>query len=257
MKRCIYIIIICLLVASCGNNKPKLIPKKKLIEMMVDLNIYDAISLDSYIVGQLGDLDSADIYSSFFVKHKYTKEDLDYTLEYYTNKPKKLIEIYDAVFAQLSKKSDELRNMSEKFSYSGLQNIWHYKSYDDTLTIDTKRKIDNYDIKTDSAGTFVITAQVKMTTDDQSINPRITAYFYNPKNNDTTQRHYFKNTAIIKSSYFREYLIYEKNDNQQFTYLHIILPDRDNKDTLFTKSFEIGSFTVGIVRNNFEKNTNQ
>jgi hypothetical protein len=254
LRHWIFIIIICSLVTSCG-NKPQLIPKKKLIEMMVDLNIYDALSLDSYVVSQLGDLDSADIYSSFFVKYKYTKEDLDYTLEYYANKPKKLIEIYDAVFAELSKKSDELKALEKKFSYSGLQNIWNHKP-NDTTSLNLSKQANTYDIKIDSAGTYVITAQIKMTTDDQSINPRITAYYYNPQNKDTTLRHYFKNTTIIKSPYFREYQVYEKNDNEQLNHLHIVIPDRDNKDTLFIKSFDLGSFSVGIMRNDPEKNTN-
>lgn len=220
--------------------------------MMVDLNIYDALSVDSYITSQLGGLDSTDIYSSFFAKHIYTKEDFQYTLQYYSNKPKKLSAVYDAVFAELSKKSDELKELAENFAYGSLQNIWNYRIQTPSM-LDSMNQPDHYNIKIDSTGTYVITAQIKMKAVDQSINPRITAYFYNPENDVENQRHYFNNTKIIKSDYFREYIVYEKNSDSLLSHILIILPDRDNKDTLFNKSFELTSFTVGVMRNDPDK----
>jgi hypothetical protein len=253
VKHWIIAILIFSLFIACGHKKPELIPKKQLIEMMVDLNISDALSLNSYIVSQLGGIDSTAIYSTFFAKHKYTKEDFDYTMEYYSAKPKKLTAIYDEVFAELSKRSDELRDMSEKFSYSGLKNIWSVTK-PVHISGDSINYPDTYDIKTDSTGIFVITAQIKMTEDDQSLNPCITAYYYNPQIADRKNRHYFKRTQIIKSAFFREYQVYEKNDNPTYTQLHIILPDRDNKDTLFNKSFDLTSITVGILKEDLDKN---
>jgi len=222
--------------------------------MMVDLNVYDAFSLNSYIISQLGNLDSVSIYGSFFEKHKYSKEDFNYTLEYYSNKPKTLIGIYDAVFAELSKKSDELKKLSNYFSYEGLNNFWYSKPTD-TISADPK-KPNSFDIKIDSVGTYVITAQIKMTFEDESINPRIIAYFYDSISAGKTQRIYFDSTIIFKSQQFREYQVYKKNDNPKFTRLHIILPDRDNKDTSFTKSCEIRSLTVGILRKELDMNMN-
>jgi hypothetical protein len=253
LKKWLFALLVCLLIIACSNkNKPKLIPKKDLIVMMVDLNVCDAFSLDSYVVSQLGGLDSATIYSSFFAKHKYNKQDFDYTLQYYSNKPKKLIAIYDAVFAELSKKSDELKALSENFSYGGMQDIWRHKGNFPGRS-DTLIKIkDNYEILLDSVGTYVITAQIKMTTADQSVNPRITAYYFDPKNPDPEKRKYFKKTIIIKSDYFREYQLYEKNENPQYRRLHIILPDRDNKDTLYNKSVQLSSFTVSILRKDID-----
>lgn len=248
MRNLVLALILLSVIISCGDkNKPKLIPKAKLIEMMVDLNIQDALALDSYISNQLGGIDSVSIYSAYFSKYEYSKEDFDYTLEYYSNKPKKLITIYDAVFAELSKKSDELKVLNDKFSYSGLKNIWNLPGII-RLSGDTIHAIDTFDVKIDSVGTYVITAQIKMTTDDKSENPRITAYFYNPKDKDPKHRKYYKNTQIFKSTNFREYQIYKELTDPKFTNLHIIVPDCDNKDSLFFKSFEMNTLTVAIMR---------
>jgi hypothetical protein len=253
LKWWIFIFTFILLMSSCINrNKPRLIPKKELVDMMVNLNIYDALSMDSYITGQLGGLDSTDIYSSFFSKYRYNKEDFQYSLQYYSSKPKKLSAIYDAVFAELSKKSDEMKLLSESFSYSGLKNIWNY-GIPAQKELGITPKPNHYDINIDSAGTYVITTRIKMTTEDQSINPRITAYYYDPKNDTEKNRHYFKNTKIIKSMFSREYQVYEKNTDPKFTHLHIILPDLDNKDTLYYKSMELTNFIVGVMRTDPEK----
>lgn len=253
LKNWVFTLLIVLLLASCiKKNTPKIIPKKDLIDMLVNLNIYDALAMDNYITAQLGGLDSSDIYSSFFSKYPYNKEDLKYTMEYYSSKPKKLAAINDAVFAELSKKSDELNKLKEYFSYSGLQNIWNYR-IPEQKSQGTSNLSNHFDIKIDSAGTYVITAMIKMKTEDQSINPRITAYFYNPNNNTESKRYYFKSAQIFKSDYFREYQIYTKNSDSLLSHIHIILPDRDNKDTLFLKSMEISSFTVGVMRNDPDK----
>jgi hypothetical protein len=154
-----------LLFAGCSKNKEKIIPKKQLVEMMVDLYICDAVAMNTYLCSQLGGLDSSAIYSTFNSKYKYTKKDLAYTLKYYSSKPKKLTLIYDQVFAKLSKRADDFKTISEKFQYPNLKNIWQYTP---TISIkaDTTSYPSGFDIALDTTGTFFISAFIQISIED-------------------------------------------------------------------------------------------
>jgi hypothetical protein len=92
-----------------------------------------------------------------------------------------------------------------------------------------------------------------MPPNDESKNPRITAYFYNPEDNDPKNRQYFREKLIIKSQKSREYQISENLNNQSLTYLHIIIPDQDRPDSLFYKNIQLLSFTVSKIIDNEQK----
>jgi len=237
-----------LILASCKENKERIIPKKQLIDMMVDLYICDALAMNTYLCNQLGGIDSSVIYSSFISKYKYTKKDLDYTLKYYSAKPKKLTLIYDQVFAELSKKADDSQNVTKKFSYGNLKSLWFYDKKIQ-INADTSSYPSGFDIPLDTTGTFYISAQIKLSDKDQSVNPYITAYFFNPQNDIKEKRQYFKKTPIFKSDYAREYQIYEKNGNPALTHLFFKIPEQENSDSIFYKSLTISNISVSLVLN--------
>jgi hypothetical protein len=249
VKKWIYTLLtVCLILPGCRENRETIIPKKQLVEMMVDMYICDALAMNNFLCSQLGGLDSTAIYSSLTAKYKYTKKDLAYTLKYYSTKPKKLTLIYDQVFAELSKKADDAKIIADKYSYNNLQSIWSFK---DKVNIDadTTSYPTGFDVPLDTTGTFVISAQIKMSVEDQSINPCITAYFFNPKLAIKSERFYFKKTPIFKSNFSRDFQIIEKNDNPKLTHLFIIIPEQQNTDSIFHKSLTITNFTVSLYKN--------
>jgi hypothetical protein len=232
-----------LILAGCSEKEGRIIPKKKLVEMMADLYTCDALASNNYLCTQLGGIDSTIIYSTLKTKYKYTKKDLDYTLRYYSTKPKKLTLIYDQVFAELSKRADDYRNVTNNFSYQNMKTVWYNKT-PVLINADTTSYLAGYDVALDLTGTYIISALIKMTMEDKSKNPFLTAYFYNPEKDIKEERIYFKKTPIFKSEYSREYQIIEKNDNPKLTHLFIIIPDQENRDSVFYKYLSVSNLTV-------------
>jgi hypothetical protein len=247
MKKWTFILLICLLQFSCFNkDRTKLIPRKELVPLLVDINIADALAVNNQNNNQLGKVDSAIFYGSIFKKHNHSKKELEKTLHYYSSSPKKLTSIYDEVFAELSKRSEEAKTTETKFSSRSNKIIW--KS---TKAIfvegDTVSYPKAFDIPVDTLGSYLITANVKMTKIDQSINPRITAYFYDPLKDNVKDRIYFKEMLLAKSDYAREYQLTQELRNHSFSRLHIIIPTYDKQDPGFHKYLQISYLSIARI----------
>jgi hypothetical protein len=253
MNKWLFVLIICVLPLSCFNkDKVRLIPKKELVPLLIDLHIADAIASNGPYGDIFDNLDSISAYSWIFNKHGYSKKELEKTFEYYSKNPKKLTEIYDEVFAELSKQSEEVKAARTK--YSSFNNKCIYKAQKAYIIEgDSSSYPPEFDFPIDGTGAYLLTANILMFPGDESKNPRITAYFYNPENNDPKNRHYFRETFIIKSNNSREYQIPENLNNPSLTYLHIIIPDQDRPDSVFYKKIQLLSFTVSKIIDNKQK----
>jgi hypothetical protein len=166
MNRWPIVLLICLLQFSCSSkDKIKLISRKELIPLLIDLNIADAISSNSQFTNQLGGVDSAVFYSSIYKKHNHTKEELDKTLNYYSNRPKKLTEIYDAVFAEMSKRSEAIKAIEGTYTSRTNKCIWK-SSKKVFIEGDTVSYPADTDLRIDSIGNYLISVTLKMGKND-------------------------------------------------------------------------------------------
>ena len=103
MNSRILIFLALILLFSCNRrDRNRLIPRKDLVPLLAELHVTDAIATSGTIADQFGRLDSTILYSKVMERYGYTKEELFFTLDYFTGKPEILMEIYDEVFALLS-----------------------------------------------------------------------------------------------------------------------------------------------------------
>ena len=211
------------------------------------MHIADAIATDRNLDYLFPDLDSADLYNDIFNKYKITKAQFDSSIVYYIKYPKKYKKIYDKVFAEISKMESELKDSPENIDSKKIKIIWKdrrtYKSASDS-TLYTK----DFSIPIDSTGLYIFSVNIKIDYDDESINPRIEAYFWYDNGTETGSRDYFSEKHILKSMLMREYTVYKVLNNDKVTHIKGTVIKRDNIDSSFVKDFIISDMKLGFKK---------
>lgn len=212
------ILIICSLVTgSCSGRKNKLdqknlIPKKELVAILTDINIASGLLSLPRIHDLYSSLDSSSTYIPVIEKHGYSKETMDRTMKYYFIKnPKELIRIYDQVLGILSERESLIQKevtLSESRKGSILSGKEYY-SFPDPSGTDSC----NFNLTLKKNGIYTLVFSTILYSDDQSLHPRLTAYFCNPDSLETGKRKYIKSLNYIKDGYQHVYK------------LNIVVPD--------------------------------
>ena len=246
-KWILFLLVLTVIACKEKNDEEKIIPRRDFVELLVDLHITDAIATNHTINENFGRLDSAILYHTVLESHGFTKEQMIRSMNYYSSDPEELVEIYDDVFSRLSKQADEAKELYSSTSASRTYRIWkapknRYTAYGDSISYP-----EPFDINVDTTGTYVLTAEVRMVESDSSVNPRISAYFYNPEDDDPKKRLYFEEVPILKANFTREYTLIKTMKSPNLTRLKIIIPNQDNKDSLFVKGIEIRHLRVGMI----------
>lgn len=93
-----------LLALSCGSEKlPKgILPKEKMVPMLVDQHLCEQIFASRFAVGIKGDNTMDDIYLSLLKKYKVDKKVFEQSIFYYSKHPDKYKPIYDEVLNRLN-----------------------------------------------------------------------------------------------------------------------------------------------------------
>lgn len=240
MRRLFSAIFTIIVIFSCNrDDRKQLIPKKDLVPLLVDLHITDAIAVSTTIADQFGKIDSALMYSTVMEDHGYSKTQLFNTLNYYTNKPETLMEIYDEVFAVLSTRSEEAKAEYNKYSAQNIRHIWRPKKNRFSTKGDTAQYPVFDSIQIDSMGTYILNLSIKLDKDDESENPVLVAYFYNSENDIPEQRVYFDKVKLNKSKYARDLMLIREIDDKTVNHLRIESVTYANQDSGFNKSMDL------------------
>jgi hypothetical protein len=126
MKSPIYIIsLLFLFLFSCTQperkfQKSELIPAKYLVPVLYDLHLADGLLSLSEVRNDYNDMDSLGQYLSILASHGYSLEQLNNTIEYYSNDPETLNKIYEKVIMQLTE-------MQGKILSSDTSSVTHTK----------------------------------------------------------------------------------------------------------------------------------
>jgi hypothetical protein len=243
-----------ILIFSCsGPEQHKIIPRKDLVPLLVDMHISDAMATNYNINEQFGGLDSAILYRTVLNSYGYTKDEFIHTIEYYSKEPERLIKIYDEVFSILSKRSEEAKTLTDSYSKRNTQLIWkasqsHYRIYGDTAHYEPV-----FDFPIDTVGTFILSVEIKITEKDKSHNPRLVAYFYNAKNDIPAKRISFQETNLLKSSFKREYTLIKECNDFNYNRMHLVIPMCDNSNEIFFKDMDVSNLQVTHLNPHKEK----
>jgi len=107
-----------LIILSCNPSKPPpreyFIPREKLVEILVDMHMADAIQSTPSFRDLSLDYDSIDLYSDIFLQHETNKLAFDSTMIYYSKNPRDLVSIYDEVIMKMTMINDSLQPAIEE-----------------------------------------------------------------------------------------------------------------------------------------------
>ncbi len=110
----IFFVLLALLACS-GNALPEgVLPKKKMVPILVDIHLSEAINIQKYSMSMVRDSLPEDLYLSICQKYKLDRSVIEKSLHYYGKHTGEYIPIYDEVLNVLSEmdvkaKSDSLR----------------------------------------------------------------------------------------------------------------------------------------------------
>lgn len=226
------LMMISLIAGSCSGKKNKLdrqnlIPEKNLVSLLTDIHITTGLLSLPQINSWTSSLDSISTYYHVIEKHGYTKEIMDKTMKYYfINNPKKLNKIYDQVLGILS----EMESRVEKESVLEMArrlNLWTGKEFY-SLPDPSGNDSTMFDINLNRSGIYTLTFSVTLFPDDQSLNPRPTAYSSSPDSIDGGKRLYVKTIDYIKDGCPHTYILTFRLPESKILHIRGWLFDFDN-----------------------------
>lgn len=204
------IILSFLFMFSCRSEKEKsIIPEKTFSKILYEIYLANGLIVLPEIHDKYFPRDSVANYTDIIESHGYTKEAMDRTLKYYfTEKPKRLIRIYDQAIGQLTRIESMLeKEMDEEMPVQDA-GLWKGSpSYLITGISDTSKLYFDYIFY--SAGDYTLKFTVTMYPSDQSLNPCFTAFTCRADSLSTGKREYIRGIEYIK-------------DGQPHTYNYVI-----------------------------------
>ncbi len=229
---------------SCSNAKKKyLIPEKKLVPIIVDMHIADGIAFQ-YLPGiKKLKLDSTAVYGWVLDKHGVTKIQFDSTIAYYARHPERLERIYDKVIVNLSKLESELKEAEKDEQLKRRITIWEDSS-NYMLPDDGRTNRINFSVPVSGLGEYTITAQIKAFRDDESLAPRINAFFWYDDGTEEGYRDNFKSAPIKKNEEINTYTISKQLRQKKVTHIKGYIYNHSNQDTMFLKHAFISGIKI-------------
>lgn len=241
-------ILFSLTAGSCSRRKNnldhnELIPEKELVSILTDVHIADGLLSLPNIRYWFSSLDSLTAYNIIFEKHGYSKETMDKTLKYYyIKKPKRLIVIYDQVLGILSEK-ESLLEREIILAEGHIRNLWTGKEFyyfPDPAENDSIL----FDITFNDPGKYTLTFSATLFPDDQSVNPRITAYSCHSDSIETGERNYVKTMKYIKDGQPHTYTFIFRVLEKRTLHLRGWLYDFDNNPDEWGKHVRIENISI-------------
>jgi hypothetical protein len=242
------LIIISVNAGSCSSRKSKLdknnlIPEKEMISILTDIHLTDGLLTIPSIYSRYYMLDSITAYTQVIQKHGYTKEMVDKTMKYYfIVEPKKLIRIYDQVQSILSEMDSRVEKESIIF-LARVSNQWPGKDFYSLPSLkgdDSTR----FDVILPKSGYYNLTFSVTLYPDDQSVNPRPTAYTTPIDSIDSGKKVYAKYINYLKDGQPHTYNLNFHIPENKIRHLRGWLYDFDNTSPGPEKHIKIENITL-------------
>jgi hypothetical protein len=238
------IALVLILVTSCSHRSRKYImPEKKFISLLVDLHLAEAIGIEStHNMTSIYKIDSASLYGSVFKKHGVTRAIFDSSLLYYSQRPEKLQKQYNSVTAQLKHLEDEIAKARDKEDKMIGTIIWKSDSVYRYVEGGSRLAID---IPIKDTGIYIVSAEVKMMPEDNSLDPRMSIYFYKDNGTRAGERIMFQEVRYtIRNGSERIYRAVKEIHDTTFTAIRGYVANYSNGDSIFRRNMVIKDLKI-------------
>ena len=222
-------LVILMISFSCNkdnNKQEKIIPAKDLITILTELYVADGLLAYPPVRAQFSAKDSIVNYIEIIERHGYTKDRMDKTLQYYfQNNPEKLEKIYDQVLARLSETEAKLEEPVHPAPVNKI-NLWQGESSYSVPETGVNNRI-WFDIPIKDNGYYQFSCTAILYADDQSLNPRVTIYFWHADSTKTGVSDNWNFQILTKDGQIHSYSLTKKLSDTTFTHIRGWLLDHD------------------------------
>ena len=228
-----------LIVLSCCNSNHRRIPENKLVKILADIHMADAISFSSKYRELFRNNDSVYYFERLFNKYSVTRTQFDSTISWYSGNPEKYDKLYGKVLDRLNRMA---ASINEKLRADSILtqagNLWNRKR-DWILPDDGPKENISFTVKISKQGNYLLSARIKINPSDQSENPFMKAYSTKqlislPEFTDTSGR-----VKLEKSGVFRLYSISISLDKDTAAFIRGFILGHDPKVGIWSKNAEV------------------
>ena len=229
------------LLYSCksSNNNNKLIPVRDLVPVLTELYVADGLLAFPPVRVRFSTKDSISNYIDIIKRHGYTKERMDNTMRYYfEKKPKKFENIYDQVLTRLSERQALLEKESPPVVPQVASNLWKGPGFVSVPETGIKDPV-WFSVPIKDTGNYMLEFTTVVYSDDQSINPKVTVFFWHADSSKTEFRIAWPGVDLPKDGQRHNYSLSKRNSDSTITHIGGWLLDSDPKEGRWEKHAKI------------------
>jgi hypothetical protein len=235
-----------ILLGSCGRRN--LIPEKDFVSILTGMYLSKSYFSDEGIHNARWN-DTVPYNKHIVEQHGYEWAQFDSTVSWYCTRPKEYLSVYEKVMAQLNELEQAV---SEELDPP--EELWKGK-LDRRLPMDGVNDTVPVNILLKGIGSYIISAQIKIYPQDESVNPHIELYLWR---NDTTALGVYDTLWIkplkkdgLMYHYRLERTLFPGNE---FTHIkgNWLQHDRNSMDTAMMKHAEIKDISIYHVPKHFD-----
>ncbi|MFN8240042.1 MAG: DUF4296 domain-containing protein [Bacteroidales bacterium] len=225
-KGVILLMLTLLVGTSCNkegkNENRKLIPQKELVSLLTDLYLTDGLLAFPTVRAQFSKRDSIANYVDVVEKYGFTKERVDYTMNYYfVNDPKKLEKIYDQVLAKLSDMQSKLEMISSSEARA-TDNLWNLNTVF-SLPEEGVQNVGRFNIPISDTGRYTLSFDAILYNDDKSLDPHTTIYFWRANETEEGLMDYWPEIPLVRDGTRHNYILTGKLADTTMTHIRGLL----------------------------------
>lgn len=235
------------IITSCKNND--IIPEKEMVDILTKVFLTDATVISTHLKRPLSKQDTIDYYAWAYVPLGYTEVQFENSITHYTNNPEILNKILDKVINEISRIETELgpkQTSQGEVSTEAIPNLWTEKG-SWFLPADGIQSAVNYKIPVVGLGLYKISAEVKVFSDDESLNPRLTTFFYFDDGKEHGNRSSIKSLNYTKDGETRIVSLDNMLTNPSVTHIMGWLMDHSGQGGNWRKHSELTNISVSFT----------
>lgn len=233
-----------ILLYSC--NEKSVIPEKDMVDILVKSFLTDATAISPHLSRPISRIDTINYYAWAYEPLGYSEKQFEDALTFYTKNPELLNKILDKVINELSKVETEMGTKlitPEDVSGEATPNMWTDKTswY---LPSDGPQHAINFKIPSLGNGVYTLTAEVKVFSDDEAKNPRMTMFFYYDDGTQHGNRSSVKSSSYQKDGETRVISIENTLRNQDVTHIMGWVMDHSGQEGKWSKHAEVTNISL-------------
>lgn len=246
MNKILFFCICCsfTLLISCQNTKeeaPKL-DENQFKSMLIEIHITDGTLSSQNIFYSGKNFRPSYYYNHIFEKYDVNREQFDSCLSYYSSRTTEFTQMYDQIIDSLNRLETKLRIdvKNEKLERDTV-NLWKGKNY---FKIPRDKSRLKFSIPVTQRGLYTVKADLKLSKEDQTVKPRMEAYFWKLDSIGDTIKAPFMPRYFISNDKFITYQTQLEYPDSTFTHLKGYFFKGDNDVAEFTQKFELKNIMI-------------